>query len=152
MCKIRKQSTFVLDIVQKWPSNLFVLTFSLFIFFLPFSFSSSASFTRVSACPIYQINKCTFVWHNFCFHHKFLVCKLVILSIKYSSIPIFAAMYAVNVTSPAQLPLVSGCQNSSPFVPTLFSSKMFKVCSFGAFKKDEKNPPYRRHWISRPMH
>ena len=32
--------------------------------------------------------------------------------IKYSSIPIFAAMYVVNVTSPAQLPLVSGCQNS----------------------------------------
>ena len=28
------------------------------------------------------------------------------------SIPIFTAMYAVNVTSPAQLPLVSGCQNS----------------------------------------
>ena len=35
-----------------------------------------------------------------------------IFSIKYSSIPIFAAMYAVNVTSPAQLPLVSGCRNS----------------------------------------
>ena len=33
-------------------------------------------------------------------------------SIKYSSIPIFATMYAVNVTSPAQLPLVSGCRNS----------------------------------------
>ena len=33
-------------------------------------------------------------------------------SIKYSSISIFAAMYAVNVTSPAQLPLVSGCRNS----------------------------------------
>ena len=31
---------------------------------------------------------------------------------KYSSIPIFAAMYAVNVSSPGQLPLVSGCQNS----------------------------------------
>ena len=27
-------------------------------------------------------------------------------------IPIFAAMYAVNDTSPAQLPLVSGCRNS----------------------------------------
>ena len=34
------------------------------------------------------------------------------LFIKYSSIPIFAAMYAVNVTSPAQLPLVSGYWNS----------------------------------------
>ena len=34
------------------------------------------------------------------------------LSIKYSLIPIFAAMYAVKVTSPAQLPLVSGCRNS----------------------------------------
>ena len=37
-------------------------------------------------------------------------------SIKYSSIPIFAAMYAVNVTSPAQLPLVSGCRNSGAHV------------------------------------
>ena len=37
---------------------------------------------------------------------------MINLSIKYSSIPIFAAMYAVNVTSPAQLPLVSGCRNS----------------------------------------
>ena len=33
-------------------------------------------------------------------------------SIKYSSIPIFEALYAVNNTSPAQLPLVSGYQKS----------------------------------------
>ena len=38
-------------------------------------------------------------------------------SIKYTSIPIFAAMYAVNVTSPAQLPLVSGCRNSGETDP-----------------------------------
>ena len=34
------------------------------------------------------------------------------LMLEYSSIPIFAAMYAVNVTSPAQLPLVNDCRNS----------------------------------------
>ena len=34
------------------------------------------------------------------------------IPVKYSSIPIFAALNAVNVTSPVQLPLVSGCQNS----------------------------------------
>ena len=37
------------------------------------------------------------------------------LSIKYSSIPIYAAMYKVNVTGPAQLPLVSGCRNSGDY-------------------------------------
>ena len=42
---------------------------------------------------------------------KFLI-NFCNFSIKYSSIPIFAAMYAVNVTSQAQLPLVSGCRNS----------------------------------------
>ena len=38
--------------------------------------------------------------------------------IKYFSIPIFAAMYAANVTSPAQLPLVSGCRNSGDLGPS----------------------------------
>ena len=37
-------------------------------------------------------------------------------SIQYFSIHIFTAMYAVNVTSPAQLPLVSGCRNSGESV------------------------------------
>ena len=41
-----------------------------------------------------------------------MVMNLRNLSIKYSLIPIFAAMYAVYVTSLAQLPLVSGCRNS----------------------------------------
>ena len=38
------------------------------------------------------------------------------MSIKYPSIPIYAAMYAVNVTRTAPLPLVSGCRNSGDIV------------------------------------
>ena len=70
--------------------------------------------TRVSACLICSINMCSFVWHNFSpWHFVFkLVTNFENYFIKYSSIPIFAAMYAVSVTSPAQLPLLSGCQNS----------------------------------------
>ena len=54
-------------------------------------------------------------------------------SIKYCSIPIFAAMYAVNVTSPAQLPLVSGCRNSGAvcgiFFKTLVLTNLYwKYC------------------------
>ena len=74
--------------------------------------------TRVSVCPICPINKCTVVWHNFS-SDKFvfkLVMNLRNLSMKYSSIPIFAAMYAVNVTSPTQLPSMSGCRNSGDWL------------------------------------
>ena len=65
--------------------------------------------TRVSACPICPINKCdkcTYVWH------KFSLWNFVFKFVMNSSILIFAAMHAVNVTSPAQLPLVSGCWSS----------------------------------------
>jgi hypothetical protein len=46
-------------------------------------------------------------------------------SIKFSSTPICAAIYKVNVTSPAQLPLVSGCRNSGAEV-VLRNSRRFE--------------------------
>ena len=79
--------------------------------------------TRVSACPICPFNKCTFVWtYRTCWKFVFkLVINFENFFHKIFIIPIFAAMYAVNVTSPAQLPLVSGCQNSGELWYVFFS-------------------------------
>ena len=43
----------------------------------------------------------------------------------------FAAMYAVNITSPAQLPLASGCQNSGETL--ILSSSPYLISAKGRF-------------------
>jgi hypothetical protein len=66
--------------------------------------------TRVSACPICPINKCTFAWHSF--SPEKLVFKLVMNFEKFVHQIFLNSYLCSHVTSPAQLPLVSGCQNS----------------------------------------
>ena len=71
------------------------------------------------------------------------------LSIKYSSIPIFAAMYKVNVTSQAQLPLVNGCQISGDLNYHMFLPFETTVKYEAQFQLKKKHNLIHVLWIRR---